>query len=1522
MIKVKLSFNQKESSRDFEIVDGELLSDAMLRALDGVPLNGFKSEDIFRAVVNGKIIEGDFWAFTKLNTDDIVVVHPKIHSGDAGQIFKQMLIIGITVVASVYLGPIAGEGIYGALAVAAVTIGASLVLNALIPPPIPSLPDIGGASPLSSSQMYSINGQSNSMKRMGIVPKVYGTHRMFPNVAAVPYTELGVAIAAFAQVTVQDLLFTAKLAGSIGNNIFVEFADTATAAGSETVTVKSDNADKQIVIGIKAGHTTATQVKNAVNASAAALALLGVSITGTAATVQQGSASTSMTGGDDGGVVQYLFCVYDFGLGTLLVSNLQIGETPLTTDLLRDFKYNYVDPNLPVPAQDDYDKLYIKQFQYYKGRRSATALSTSLVDGQTYIVNTDTNGDLDPQEIILDFVAPRGLYGYSSNGVVGNRTVRLEIDFALAGTSDWHAYNDLTHVDHYSSIGGTDVNEFERSLQVDTRTDTSPDGYYQSIITHPGSFFLGEGDSLLSKYILPGGRKLLVEDPPSGIPYEIGAKVFYGDTYIGNIQTVEEYAPNTLWTTLTLDRVITTDLRFRAFEVIGHCAINHFANPPGQVCVFGTSRNQAVVRTSTHESGISKITGASTSPMYSNVRFTPKVAGQYQVRVRRIEASGDYTTQTADDLTWSTLSSAYSVSPVNTDKRHTFLELKVKATNQLNGNIQNLSGICTSVLPTYDGNVWTRFPTSNPAWAFVDLLTGEVNKKSVAVSRLHMDSIMEWADYCNEIPTPPDGKTYVEARFACNFVLDYQTTMSGVLGQIGGSAQASLNIVDGKYGVLIDRLKTTPVQLFTPRNSKDFTSTRLYGPRPDGLRVSFIDPATNWDISEIVAYDNGFSAENAAVFDNLTSFACTNSEQAWRFGRYMIAQNHLRQETINILVDFENLVCTRGDYVQISQDVMRVGGTPCRVRGVSGSVITTDDSLDIDTTLDYGYTYRSSSTGEIKTSTLTSNTPNTFTVDGEVPEVGDLIIIGEVGSIVFDCIVKSISPNDDQSATITLIEKIDAIFDYESTDTFPDYDPQIANTSRPDFYPPLAVTNLTIADSTYECAATMSGYSYFVDLLWDIPPGSVYELFEVWVNDGQGYRAVATTQSKLFRYEVDQARLGSLHGFKIIAVSSSGKKLHLVEVPEVTTTPDEKSTPPSDVESLDMSITNQVLQLSWRAIADCDVAQYVVRYSTEINDVWESSIPLATLSKNVTSLSVQARTGIYLIKAVDYAGNQSSIAAAAITTIPSLFDLNVIDELNDAPGFAGEFDQTELLGEAVILDEQVPGNVLSVVYYSEGYYYFAALFDLGDIYSARLQSNIRADGLKKGELMSEWVELDLVDHLNTSLHSDWDIALQYRVTDTFAAMSSWVELDLVDHINFGSGIGYTAWRDIPTTGDATGRIFQFRAKLMSLTANVTPRLFDTTVKIDMPDRTDSFENQTSSASIATVLTYETAFAGPGSSPNVQVSIDAASTGDYWSFDYKTLDGFAIRFYDKLGVQVVRQFDVAVKGYGRQHSITI
>lgn len=106
-------------------------------------------------------------------------------------------------------------------------------------------------------------------------------------------TSYGVTPAAVkASLVKQDITYTAVKGGTEGNLISVQYANTAL-AGAETVTVTS----RAILVGIESGVSTATQVRAAILASPAAVALVTPVITGTAGTAQVTAAATFLASG-------------------------------------------------------------------------------------------------------------------------------------------------------------------------------------------------------------------------------------------------------------------------------------------------------------------------------------------------------------------------------------------------------------------------------------------------------------------------------------------------------------------------------------------------------------------------------------------------------------------------------------------------------------------------------------------------------------------------------------------------------------------------------------------------------------------------------------------------------------------------------------------------------------------------------------------------------------------------------------------------------------------------------------------------------------------------------------------------------------------------------------------------------------------------------------------------------------------------------------------------------------------------
>lgn len=1236
-----------------------------------------------------------------------------------------------------------------------------------------------------------------------------------------------------------------------------------------------------------------------------------------------------------GELVQYFYAIYDFGFGPHVIEDLKIGDTLI--EEYTDVETRLVDLN---KVQEGYwDDPVFETFELYKGDVAQTSVSVALnknqndagaVPAEYQAVRTaSTNVANNKQEIVVTFAFPKGLTTFDTAGTRSSRTVDLRLEFSEDAVEDWHDFDDFAWVDDFDEA----VNEFDNIYMPPDSWDDSPAdsvALISSEFYNPWDNSKGAPDVFMGYGVDGEGNQTRNEDFTFEIEYygvvsgttariplvstlPIGSAIYVSGTKLGVITGVTTVNPTYHWIEFPVANFSKTLFyRIKRTDQTGPTVTYYM---PDFNTMLGTG--ESVFKAKGSDGGINSYTGNQQNLLYGTFRFKPKTTETVKVRLTRIRSYGGASFQIFDDLTWDTLTTRFDRDPILTPERHTFLEMRIKATDQINGAIQNLSAVTTSVLDVWNGAAWVKEPTANPAWIYADLITGRVNKSRLDKTRLDTDSLLDWANFCDEVPdTPPNLAFYDQPRFKTNFILDYKAVLSDIINQVTGAGQASLNMVDGKYGVLIDREVTTPVQVFTTRNSSNFSSTREYTEIPNALKVKYVDEGANWEVRERVVYDDGFDVVTAETFEEIETFGVTNEEQSFRFGRYMLAQAKLRQENINITVDFEHLVCTRGDYVLITQDAMRAGGVPARVKAVDGIEITIDTGFTTEPATNYGYTFRGVS--GIETSTMTITGSDTADVDGTVPSVGDLIVWGEVGLITFECIVKSITPNDDLTAVVGLVEKNNDIFLAESSENIPAYSPQLSSVQDENLSPPAEVQNLTVVDNSYDCFN--GGYLYFIDLSWGIPQGTTFEVFEIYVDFGKGFELVDFSNQLSYRYIVEEVNLGLNHDFKVIAVSSTGSKLALGDVTAVSATPLIKTVSPSDVEDLYINITNETLTLDWPLVEDCDIDRYLIRFSPSLTATWESSIPLVEVEANSSSITTQGRTGAYFIKALDWNGNQSADAASAITSIPDLFNLNIIEETNDFPTFPGTLDKTVIFDSALILGDAVSGPPGVQQYYPEGEYFYSEFLDLGEIYSVRLQSLIEAEGYTTGDVMANWPDLTSITALSTVNVSEWNVETYYRGRDSAFAMSAWPDLVSIDPISEGEQGEWTDWRKF-TVGDFTARIFQFKLNLISNKPSVTPRVFDARIKSDMPDRLESF-NDIVIPNTGSTITYVPAFAGPGTTPNVQVTQDDASQGDYYVLSNKTLASFDIIFYDKNDIAVQRQADFAIKGYGRKTTATI
>jgi hypothetical protein len=325
---------------------------------------------------------------------------------------------------------------------------------------------------------------------------------------------------------------------------------------------------------------------------------------------------------------------------------------------------------------------------------------------------------------------------------------------------------------------------------------------------------------------------------------------------------------------------------------------------------------------------------------------------------------------------------------------------------------------------------------------------------------------------------------------------------------------------------------------------------------------------------------------------------------------------------------------------------------------------------------------------------------------------------------------------------------------------------------------------------------------------------------------------------------------------------------------------------PSDVEDFACNIVNQDAHLSWQQIPDLDLAYYAIRFSTlTTGATWINSVTLVEkVARPATSITVPARIGSYLLKAVDKAGNLSVNEAIISTSLLAIGNFNAVTTQTESTGFTGTKTNLTLSG----------GELRLTSLASEGVYLFSAPIDLGGTFTSRITASITQYAEDPTDLFDSGRGFTLFDDATGSFDGNAP-----------AFTNSHLEI-----ATSADNVTYTSFRNF-VVGDYTARYYKFRMRLTSLDGVSTPVITALSVTVDMPDRIFSGNDITSGTG-----TYSVAFTLPFYSANYAVGITAQgmATGDFFLLSNKTVSGFDVAFKNSSGTGITKTFDFLAKGF--------
>lgn len=460
--------------------------------------------------------------------------------------------------------------------------------------------------------------------------------------------------------------------------------------------------------------------------------------------------------------------------------------------------------------------------------------------------------------------------------------------------------------------------------------------------------------------------------------------------------------------------------------------------------------------------------GNATKPGKASIVIQFPLQGEYQIRITRV---GD--TEDSDDKNqyfnacyWTRIASrGYPFNDISDGRRsilnlqrfHTMMELRLEASETIQGNLNQITATATSRLRGHNGTRWTEATGSrNPAWVVADLLTGYHAQQIrypyddqdcpgyVTADQIDIESFRRFAGVCSQkVEYQYKGQTVERFRYTTDFVCSNKAPLMETIQNVLGMARAALILgQNGKIQIMMDEDRADQVrQVFTPANSWDFQGERTFPRLPHGLKVEFVSPELGYQKGEVIVFRPGYSEANATLFEPLKTFACTNWHMAAQFGMYSFGQMVLRQEKFTLKVAAESLVVQRGDVVEVASDVAALGGAShLIVEHPSPDTFVLSEEPN-----NYDNAHYTIKTNEgLFQGDVIGQVGRTVQLDRDFEKVNadetNVIVIGQQGLVTKKYIISTIRPLPDFSAELTLVP-YDAALYRTDEGAFPEWSP-------------------------------------------------------------------------------------------------------------------------------------------------------------------------------------------------------------------------------------------------------------------------------------------------------------------------------------------------------------------------------------------------------------------------------------------------------------------------------------------------
>jgi len=438
-------------------------------------------------------------------------------------------------------------------------------------------------------------------------------------------------------------------------------------------------------------------------------------------------------------------------------------------------------------------------------------------------------------------------------------------------------------------------------------------------------------------------------------------------------------------------------------------------------------------------------------PFFRQFSWQLPSRGRWQVEVTRMTAERT-NDRYFDQVMLAAVQSIRPEYPLNVDKPLALTAIRIRATYQLNGQLDTLNGIVERYAEVWDGTSWSEDLSRNPAVAFIATLKGDCCPYPATDAEIDWDMMQDWFTFCEA-----KGLRY-------DRIHEQGEPLGEMLRAIAGAGRASPRHDGIRWTVVIDHERDQVIDHLSPRNCSDVRWRREYLDPPHAVRVRFNDETDDWEEAERVIRWPGYMGP-ISLTEEMVHPGKTNPDEIYLETRRRMHEIELRPDTFTCYQAGAARTATRGDLVHVSHPVLTRTQAAARVRRVEGALVELDTPVTMEAGSEYGLGYRvyedvedSVGAAAVAEVLFSEGTTRLLLLSGVtvLPDLGATVHFGLRGEESHDMIVTGIEPAKDFGAQLTLklaAPEIEALTDAE---VVPDWEVTVGDPISVTSTPPLA----------------------------------------------------------------------------------------------------------------------------------------------------------------------------------------------------------------------------------------------------------------------------------------------------------------------------------------------------------------------------------------------------------------------------------------------------------------------------------